>query len=467
MQPAELGLTQTEYYRLQLCADRDVLLLVFSHLEEPVGRFSMQQTATKLGISCVLMNTLPRSYYAEGVPGLGDGIAGTAAGLRRIIAAVRPRAVVTMGISMGGYAALLFGALLPADRILAFSPETQLLLPGSRSRGVLRQRKPPEHLDVLPLLRNVPATQVALYFGEAELHDVHAAWRLQGLPRAELYSVQGGGHEVARWFSERGLLHRLVEDFVRHGQAMNDFPQRGSVLDHGPAIELTMAANACTLEQKPRQAIDALREAIRLAPGFDLAYHKLGAALTATGQKRDAREAHRCAVELAPESMHYRLHFGRALLEAGDLAEAEVVLAAVAEASPKLASVHHALALLAEQRGDRHGAEAALLKAIACDGKNAAFFHQIGSLYIAEARWEDAQRAYRRAIEINPAQPQLHGQLGRILIAQGDAAAAAACFRQALQLQPGNVVYDGLLKQAEQHLLPAALRREQPVLAPA
>lgn len=451
MHPAELGITQTEYFRLQLLPERDVLLLVFSHLEEPVGRFSLQQTVTAIGASAVLMNTVPRSYYADGIPGLGDGIDATAAALRRIVAAVRPRAVVTLGISMGGYGALLFGALLPADRILAFSPESRLLLPGSRSRAVLRRRSPPTYLDVLPLLGNALGTELALYFGETELHDVYAAWRLRELPGAHLYSVQGAGHEVGRWFADRGLLRGLVDEYVHQATALEDFPQRGSVLDHGPAIELVMTGNGLLLENKPRQAADALRQAIRLAPGFDLAYQQLGLALTAAGRLREALEAHRCASELAPESTIYRLHFGRALLEAGDIAAAETVLREVAEAEPKWASVHHALGMVAERRGDRVAAEAAFRRAIACDGSNASFHHHLGALQIGEERWREAETSYRRAVEINPLQPSLHAQLGRICFALGQAAAAAECYRQALRLHPGNGEYRRRLEQAVQH----------------
>jgi hypothetical protein len=353
MQPSELGLTQTEYFRLQFRADRDVLLLVFSHLEEPVGRFSLQQTVTRIGASTVLTNTVPRSYYAEGVPGLGSGIAATAEGLRRIIEAVRPRAVVTLGISMGGYAALMFGALLRVNRILAFSPETRLLLPGSRSSLALRRRTPPEHLDVLPLLEVAPETRTALYFGETDLHDVHAAWRLRNLPAANLFSVQGGGHEIARFFVERNLLQSMIGDFVHEGRILAEFPQRGRILEDDAAIEMTMTAQGLLIAGEPLQAIKLAREVIRLAPHFDLAYDLLGRAATAAGRIRDALEAHRSAVEMAPESLLYRLRHGRALLAAGDAAKAETVLRALAEESPHWSLVHQALASAVERRGEQ------------------------------------------------------------------------------------------------------------------
>ncbi len=352
MQLSELGLTQTEYFRLQLRAERDVLLLVFSHLEEPVGRFSLQQTVTKIDASSVLMNTVPRSYYAEGVPGLGDGADATAAGLRRIIEAVQPRAVVTLGISMGGYAALLFGALLQADRVLAFSPETRLMLPGSRSSFALRRRTLPEHLDVAPLLQAAPRTKVALYFGEAELHDVYAAWRLRDVPGTGLYSVQGVGHEIARWFSERGLLQVLIDDFVHQDRTLEDFPQRGRILEDGEAIERAMAAQDLLLAGEPLLAMEAARGALLLAPHLDLAYDLLGRAASAGGRRRDAVEAHRAAAEMTPESPLYRLRYGRALLDVDAFNEAEAVLRAVAEECPKWAVVHQALASVAEKRGD-------------------------------------------------------------------------------------------------------------------
>jgi Flp pilus assembly protein TadD len=458
MQPHQLGLEQTDFYRLEVQDGRDTLVLVFSHLEEPVGRFSLHRTVSHLDANCLLMNTPQRSYYALGVPGLGNTVGETVASLRRIVAALQPRAVVTIGISMGGYAALLFGALLPADRILALSPETLLMLPGSRSRAALRGRVQHDYPNLLPLLRNAQTGKIAVYFGETDLHDVHAAWRLRALPQARLFSVQGAGHEIGRWFSDNCLLQQLVHDFVYEGALLEDFPRRGFALEHGRAIGLTMQAHRLMAARRPGVAIALLRRAIGIAPGLDLACYTLGRALSDIGRPREAVSAFRAAVELAPECDHYRLHYGRALLGCGDQEAAETVIRATMAETPDKALAHDLLGLAAEQRGDRGAAEAAYQLAVSLDDSNATFFHHLGALQMATGRWAEAERSYRRAVDLNVGQAFLHAQLGRSLLAQGRAVEAAACIHHARQLSPDVEPYAALAEEVAEilaHCAPA------------
>jgi predicted Zn-dependent protease len=165
--------------------------------------------------------------------------------------------------------------------------------------------------------------------------------------------VQGGGHEIARYFVEQGLLQSMIDNFVHQGRALEDFPQRGRILDDGEAIDMTMTAQGLLIAGEPSQAMALAREAIRLAPHFDLAYDLLGRAATAAGRIRDALEAHRSAAEMAPESLLYRLRHGRALLAAGDMSQAEIVLRAIADESPKWSPVQQALASIADRRGEQ------------------------------------------------------------------------------------------------------------------
>ena len=86
-----------------------------------------------------------RAWYLRGLGG-GDGdeghtFEGAMALLRREIAAVRPRRVVTIGSSMGAYGAARAALALGAERAIAFSPQV-LLEPAARGGRPARRRAP-------------------------------------------------------------------------------------------------------------------------------------------------------------------------------------------------------------------------------------------------------------------------------------------------------------------------------------
>ncbi len=70
-----------------------------------------------------------RSAYYRGVSGLGRTIEATAEALRSIIDGLEPSRLITLGEGVGGHAALVFGILLRADRIVAVQPAAHLIGP--------------------------------------------------------------------------------------------------------------------------------------------------------------------------------------------------------------------------------------------------------------------------------------------------------------------------------------------------
>ena len=68
----------------------------------------------------ILIRDIANAWYHRGVPGLGRHVDDVAASLRTLVRTIRPSEVTTVGQSDGGYAAIMFGMLLGADRIVAF-----------------------------------------------------------------------------------------------------------------------------------------------------------------------------------------------------------------------------------------------------------------------------------------------------------------------------------------------------------
>ena len=90
------------------------------------GRMKKFETRANLPLNRLLVRDIQSQWYHRGVPGLGAHVDEVAESLRGLVRSIRPGPVWTIGQSMGGYAAILFGMLLEAERIVAFGPLSHL-----------------------------------------------------------------------------------------------------------------------------------------------------------------------------------------------------------------------------------------------------------------------------------------------------------------------------------------------------
>lgn len=167
-------------------------------------------------------------WYQRGVYGLGDCIDEVAAALKIEIEAIRPSFIVTIGQSMGGYAALVFGALLGAHKIISFAPLSfidarRLKLFGDhryyqaliKLEEIEIQKK---YLDVLGLFDDANHhSDIHVIFGadmDAGRELVHMdsmhALRLQSISRCTVHAFEGVGHLVVKHLSD----HRMMDSFL-------------------------------------------------------------------------------------------------------------------------------------------------------------------------------------------------------------------------------------------------------------
>lgn len=140
------------------------------------NRLQKVESLTGRKINKLLLRDVAGCWYHQGVGGLGSNVDETVAGIRRIIAEVKPSQVITVGQSMGAYAAIMFGALLGIDKVLAFGPLSCLdplrleLMADRRWLSIIRQmnvQAMPVHYDDLPKLLRAVAhkPRVEIFYG--------------------------------------------------------------------------------------------------------------------------------------------------------------------------------------------------------------------------------------------------------------------------------------------------------------
>lgn len=203
-----------------------------------VGRVKKLSATTTRPINCLYLRDSANLWYQHGVAGLGRDVHETVNRLREVINAVRPTSVSVVGQSMGGYAAVLFGALLGVDRVLAFGPLSYLRPDWARRDGDTRwigvmdklaQYPPSPCYDDLPALlsRSTALPDIQLIYGtgpEADHIDnvdaLHAD-RFRQIEDIRVTEFADAPHAVVKWLIDQGRIDEVLQAAL--------LPEQGSV----------------------------------------------------------------------------------------------------------------------------------------------------------------------------------------------------------------------------------------------
>jgi hypothetical protein len=163
------------------------------------------------------------------VKGLGSNVDEIAISLRKLIEKIEPSRVITIGQSMGAYAAIMFGQLLKVDRILAFGtlsflePEKMREIDDTRwllsSEQLAVEGLKVKYFDLLQLCQNsCDRPDLRIFYGqkpdpdtkgEVNLDDFHAR-RMAVLPNCTIYPHADSGHAIVQYLIDNKSIDRLL-----------------------------------------------------------------------------------------------------------------------------------------------------------------------------------------------------------------------------------------------------------------
>ncbi|SDD81747.1 hypothetical protein SAMN05421538_102503 [Paracoccus isoporae] len=131
---------------------------------------------------------------------------------------IRPSHVTTLGLSMGGYAAIRFARLLGAEAALAFSPQFSV------EQSVVRDKRWHRFLHQVDMAREPTVSPedigggryFALFGGDAGRDRKHAE-RFLKIPGVRVLRTEGGYHNFPRQLKAQGLLDRLIAAVIDGG----------------------------------------------------------------------------------------------------------------------------------------------------------------------------------------------------------------------------------------------------------
>lgn len=204
----------------------DVVVIAFGGMKNSIAGLPPFEFLSMLGdgeAATVFVRDLDQVWYHCGVRGLSTNISETAAALRHLMADIGAQRVVTLGTSAGGFAAILFGALIEAHSVIAFAPQTFLthrlrlvhreLRWRSQVRDLRRRTQPADRvLDLRSVLRR-SQTPIAVHVGTHERLDGTHARHIASLPCVDL-KWHPAGHNVAKHLRDTGQLEQVVRDAV-------------------------------------------------------------------------------------------------------------------------------------------------------------------------------------------------------------------------------------------------------------
>ncbi len=164
-----------------------------------------------------------RCIYHRGLRGLSRDVPETVEVLRGLIAEAQAEKVTFTGHSQGGYASILFGALLDVDEVHAFSPQTFLDI---RNRWKHRDTRwmylvlrlylvalfKPKYYDLRKALSPLKFnTRIHIYYGENERWDGINAGHLCDLPGVEAHSFPMlGKRDLIKHLRDTGKLREIL-----------------------------------------------------------------------------------------------------------------------------------------------------------------------------------------------------------------------------------------------------------------
>lgn len=200
------------------------MIIAFGGIYGALGMppFEFFNITSDLDANKIYIRDLYQSWYHRGIPRIAKNIDDIAKYIMQELKRYLQKQLIVCGNSMGGYAAMLFGFLLNADIVHAFSPQT-FISKGKRTfYGDNRWKKEievtyeamnasPAYFDIKePLSGKAVKTEFHIYYSCMDRLDKIHAERMKDNPRIILHPYKDLGHGVVRHLKETGQLREIL-----------------------------------------------------------------------------------------------------------------------------------------------------------------------------------------------------------------------------------------------------------------
>ena len=199
------------------------LYLIFGGIAAGIAMppFEFYKSAQILNENRVFIRDFRQSWYHAGLEGISKDIPSTVQYLKELIIRYSPSETVIIGNSMGGFAAILFTALIGNARAIAFCPRI-FIGPWNRLKNrdkryekliyrmYLKTLFKKKHYDLAKLEPN-STWSADIYVSRSDRLDIAHARHIAQHPRVTIHEYEQGGHELVKSLRDSGELAAIIQ----------------------------------------------------------------------------------------------------------------------------------------------------------------------------------------------------------------------------------------------------------------
>lgn len=323
-------------------------------------RYHFYRSFDDADVNVVFVKESVAGWFQYGLPG-ADGYKGLKDFLSSLISSIGGKELYCFGASMGGYAALLYGSLLNAKRVLTFGPRTYVHPTYITNSKLVERNGINEDIQkIFPLIKDYVSSggEIINVCGSDEWLDLFHVARLEKLASVRNLTVPNAGHNVGAWLKEQGELNHFMVDSLLTGDTSSLDPIQNYHLN---IINLRNSIVGFVKKYNNKNlllAYQVIKEILDSYPVWDVALQKASLVATDLGMYDEALLYSDKQKLLNPSLLKGFFTRGRLMVCLGNWPEAIECLLATLNARPTLGSpltircVHRCLAFSYLNIGD-------------------------------------------------------------------------------------------------------------------
>ncbi|QHT48034.1 tetratricopeptide repeat protein [Bacillus sp. SB49] len=348
---ALLEKVEDTYYKFVPHEGAKTLALIFSSVGMQPGKFVFYKQTIDLPVHKLYLND-KNTWYQDGIEGLGVTVEETVQEINELKKRLGADNIITIGSSMGAYAAIMYGALLNC-KVLSFGARVVLGTRGSQSFRLAKSGYQFKYKSIVPLVEKSECS-ILSYQGETDYNDLLAVQQLSHLPNVQCISMKGIAHKTPLYLSKKYGFKRILSDFI-DGTPFVEMPEK-STMSNGVRDKVLAALDLIEVKNFV-DAKELVSRAADLEPDNDIVHHVLGITLYHLKEHKEAYIHQKRATELSPHNEKAHHHLGICLRAIGRYKESYEANKIAYELDPKLASAYHHAGLALEKLGEHDDAE--------------------------------------------------------------------------------------------------------------
>lgn len=192
-------------------------------LHMPPFEFKNFLTSSFGDVNFIFIRDNKQSWYFKGINELSTDHESNVEGIRNLIKESGCSKVIFIGNSMGGFASILYGALLNVDVVLAFAPQTFI---DKENRGKYKDTRWSEQINSLH--KEIPTnryydlsnisdisyeTKIKLFCGVGGLDTTHVE-HISNISNTEVNKIGIKGHGVIKHLKNNGELKKIIKNII-------------------------------------------------------------------------------------------------------------------------------------------------------------------------------------------------------------------------------------------------------------